>query len=229
VLHAVLNGWDNPFEGPDAEQEPEMEEGMDPSMLQDFDPIAGLEDCPLCNDSDEGPTALNLRGDATCKSCDGFGKLGVVDHIKGLSGMDKERAVKWVMKNFDSLNLDPSMFESFDPRAEQSREEEAYNELMDAYGQGGEEALAQEIGISIEELDQEMSEYARDHSLHMDDDRDEVIQGYIEQLVDNADWKDHGEYDHEPEDAEMEEAIDGTVDKAIEEAMLELRKLAGIS
>jgi len=222
VLHAVMNDWESPFD------EPEMEEGMDPSMLQDFDPIAGLEDCPLCNDSDEGPTALNIRGDATCKGCNGFGKLGVVDHIKGLSGMDKERAVKWVIKNFDSLNLDPSMFESFDPRAEQSREEEAYNELMDAYGQGGEEALAQEIGMSIEELDQEMSEYARDHSLHMDDDRDEVIQGYIEQLVDNADWKDHGEYDYEPEDAEMEEAIDGTVDKAIEEAMLELRKLAGI-
>jgi hypothetical protein len=32
-----------------------------------------------------------------------------------------------------------------------------------------------------------MSEYAREHSLHMDDDRDDVVQGYIEELVDNMD------------------------------------------
>ena len=36
-----------------------------------------------------------------------------------------------------------------------------------------------------------------DHNLHMGDDRDEVVQGYIEQVVDNADWKDHGEMDHD--------------------------------
>ena len=143
--------------------------------------------------------------------------------------MDKERAVKWVMKNFDSLDLDPSMFESFDHNAEQSREEEAYNELMDAYGQGGEEAYAKACGLSLEELDQEIDEICRDKRLHPDDDRDECIQIHAEETVDNADWKDHGEYDFEPEDADMEEAIDGTVDKAIEEAMLELKKLAGVS
>ncbi len=115
--------------------------------------------------------------------------------------------------------------ESFDVDAEQSREEEAYNELMDAYAQGGEEAYAQACGLSMEELDQEMSEIGRDLNLHMDDDRDEILQRHAEDTVDNADWKDHGEYDHEPE---MEEALDGTVDKAIEEAMFELRKLAGI-
>jgi len=87
--------------------------------------------------------------------------------------------------------------ESFDPRAEQSREEEAYQELVSAYDKGGEEGLCKAIGCSMEELDQEMSEFARDHSLHMDDDRDEIIHGYIEQLVDNADWKDHGEMDHD--------------------------------
>ena len=59
----------------------------------------------------------------------------------------------------------------------------------------------------MEELDQEMSEYARDHNLHMDDDRDEVIHGYIEDLVDNADWKDHGEQDFDPADMEMEEGV----------------------
>ena len=32
----------------------------------------------------------------------------------------------------------------------------------------------------------------QEHGLHMDDDRDTVIQGYIEQLIDNADHKDMG-------------------------------------
>ena len=106
--------------------------------------------------------------------------------------------------------------ESFDPSAEQSREEEAYNELVDAYDKGGEEALCKEIGCSMEELDQEMSEWARDHNLHMDDDRDEIIHGYIEDLVDDADWKDHGEQDYDPEDMEMMDGIE------------DLKKLAGI-
>ena len=85
--------------------------------------------------------------------------------------------------------------ESFDPRAEQSREEEAYQELVSAYDKGGEEGLCKAIGCSLEELDQEMSEYARDHSLHMDDDRDEIIMDIFQQLVDNVDWKDLGEQD----------------------------------
>ena len=101
---------------------------------------------------------------------------------------------------------EPAELESFDPRAEQSREDQAYEELTDVYAKGGEEALAKELTLSMEELDQEMSEYARDHNLHMDDDRDEVIHGYIEDLVDNADWKDHGEMDYD-EDMEMEEGV----------------------
>ena len=113
--------------------------------------------------------------------------------------------------------------ESFDPQAEQSREEEAYQELVSAYDQGGEEGLCKAIGCSMEELDQEMSEWARDHNLHMDDDRDEIIHGYIEDLVDNADWKDHGGYDYDPADMEME-----SIDKQIAEYN-ELRKLSGLS
>lgn len=106
--------------------------------------------------------------------------------------------------------------ESFDPRAEQSREDQAYDELVDAYDKGGEDGLCKAIGCSSKELDDEMSEYARDHNLHMDDDRDEIIHGYIEQLVDNADWKDHGEQDFDPADMEMEEDLD------------RMRELAGI-
>ena len=50
----------------------------------------------------------------------------------------------------------------------------------------------------------------------MDDDRDEIIQRYIEHLVDNADWKDHGEQDFDPADMEMGEELD------------RMRELAGI-
>ena len=98
------------------------------------------------------------------------------------------------------------------PFGEPSREEEQYNTLITAY-ENGEEDLAEVLGLSMQELDQEMTEFAMDHNLHMDDDRDEVAQGYIEQVCDNADYKDHGE----PEMAQ--EHID---------ALEELKKMAGL-
>lgn len=118
---------------------------------------------------------------------------------------DKEEPMKKAVKDKKKKE------ESFDASAEQSREEEAYNKLVDAYDKGGEDGLCKAIGCTHEELDQEMTEYAMDHNLHMDDDRDEIIHGYIEQLVDNADWKDHGEMDHD-----MAEELD------------RMRELAGI-
>ena len=118
--------------------------------------------------------------------------------------------------------------ESFDPRAEQSREDQAYDELYSAYDRGGEEELCKEIGCTMEELDDEMSEIAREKGLHMDDDRDEILQIYIEDLVDNADWKDHGGMDYDPEDLDVEEAMTDTSSKALDSAMDELRKLAGL-
>ena len=123
---------------------------------------------------------------------------------------DKEEPMKKAVKDKKKKE------ESFDPRAEQSREEEAYQELVSAYDKGGEEELCKAIGCSMKELDQEMTEFAMDHSLHMDDDRDEIIHGYIEQLVDNADWKDHGEQDFDRADMEMGEELD------------RMRELAGI-
>ena len=123
---------------------------------------------------------------------------------------DKEEPMKKAVKDKKKKE------ESFDHRAEQSREEEAWDELMDALQKGGEEAYAKACGLSMEELDDEMSEIARERNLHMDDDRDEIIQAHAEETVDNADWKDHGEMDHDHEDAEMMDSIE------------ELRKLAGL-
>ena len=85
--------------------------------------------------------------------------------------------------------LEPVM-ESFDPAMEPSREDEMYDELLTAYEQG-EQQLAKAMGISEQELDQEMTEFAMDHGLHMDDDRDEVVHGYIEQVVADADHKEY--------------------------------------
>ena len=111
---------------------------------------------------------------------------------------------------------EPEMEESFDVRGEQSREDEAYEELMRAYDQGGEEAYAKAVGLSMEDLDDEMSDIAREKGLHMDDDRDEILQMHAEETVDNADWKDHGEMDYDPQDMDMGEDIQ------------KLKKLAGI-
>ena len=86
------------------------------------------------------------------------------------------------------------------PFGEPSQREEQYNTLITAY-ENGEEELAEVLGLSMQELDQEMTEFAMEHGLHMDDDRDEVVQGYIEQVVDNADYKDHGEYESIEENA----------------------------
>jgi len=77
--------------------------------------------------------------------------------------------------------------ESFDPAMEPSRQAELADELMTAYEKGGEEELAKAMGLSIEELDQEINEYGMEHGLHADDDRDDIIQGVIEQMIDNMD------------------------------------------
>ena len=70
---------------------------------------------------------------------------------------------------------------------EPSKKDVMADEFMTAYEKGGEEGLAKAMGLSIEELDQEINEYGMDHGLHSDDDRDEIVQGVIEQMIDNMD------------------------------------------
>ena len=95
---------------------------------------------------------------------------------------DIEQQAMDAMKNGD-IEFD----ESFDPQSEPSTKELELDKLNDVYEKGGEAGLAKEIGLSPQELDREMSEYGMEHGLHMDDDRDDIIQGYIEELVDNMD------------------------------------------
>lgn len=53
--------------------------------------------------------------------------------------------------------------------------ERKYNELNAAFEKGGEEALAQAMGISVQQLDHAIAEAGYDYGMHADDDRDEII------------------------------------------------------
>ena len=110
------------------------------------------------------------------------------------------------------------------PFGEPSQQDMAYEQLINTYEQGGEEALAKEMGMTPEQLSDEIEECARENGLPADDDRDECIQIYIEDVVNNAD------YEMQYESIEqVEDAIEETADNALVKAMAELRNLAGIN
>ena len=75
--------------------------------------------------------------------------------------------------------------ESFDPMSEPTDSEEKFENAMAAYDSHGEEGLAKALGMSIEEFDQELNEYGMEHGLHADDDRDTIIHGMVEQMIDD--------------------------------------------
>lgn len=129
------------------------------------------------------------------------------------------------------------------PFGEPSQQQMMVDQLQSAYDKGGEEALAKEMGLSIEELNQEIQEFGMEHGLHADDDRDEIIQGVIELTVDNADIKDHGEYESIEEascgccgndpcdcapDCEGCKGMDESV-HILDQALADLKKLAGLN
>jgi len=119
------------------------------------------------------------EGDGTehhCPVCDGSGCEACDD-----TGISKE------------FRRDDWYDESFDPSMEPGREEVAYDEAMNALDKGGEDALAKHLGMSIEEFDQEINQWCAEHGKHADDDRDDAIQGVVNELISNADWKDHYE------------------------------------
>ena len=76
--------------------------------------------------------------------------------------------------------------ESFDPTSEPTDSEEKFENAMAAYDAHGEEGLAKALGMSLDEFDQELNEYGMMHGLHADDDRDTIIHGMVEQMIDDA-------------------------------------------
>ena len=145
----------------------------------------------------EGGDCYHCDGkDEDCKHCNGSGYVQFDDDPQEPSQEEMDKHAK----------------KESAPFSEPSREEEQYNTLITAY-ENGEEDLAEVLGLSMQELDQEMTEFAMDHNLHMDDDRDEVAHGYIEDVCNNAEYKQH-------ESNEMaQEHID---------ALEELKKMAGL-
>ena len=77
--------------------------------------------------------------------------------------------------------------ESFDPAMEPTEESTMFDDAMEVHANEGEQALAQHLGMSEQEFDQELNEYCAERGLHADDDREEAIQGVVEVLLDNSD------------------------------------------
>ena len=217
-----------------AEYEKELEDSVD---LSDIKAEYGIEEQSA--DQDVGADAMNTFVKYRDEVEKNYGEDGLKYYYNVWQEVKRQRGAKAnageayrltvqkfsgqeLTKPLDMKTLEPA--ESFDPSAEQRREEEAYNELFSAYDKGGEEALAKELSMSIEELDNELSEFGIEHNLHADDDRDEIIQRYIEDTVDNADWKDHGEQDFDPADAEMESIQEGAVDHPAVKKLVALAK-----
>ena len=84
--------------------------------------------------------------------------------------------------------------ESFDPAMEPTEESTMFDDAMEVHANEGEQALAQHLGMSEQEFDQELNEYCALRGKHADDDREEAIEGVIEELADATDF-DEGDND----------------------------------
>jgi nicotinamide mononucleotide adenylyltransferase len=223
---------------PEFDNEPEPEIGDD-EMVPVFDPKEesvdlsdikseyGIEEVEEISEGGEcyHCDGTGSHGDKECKSCKGTGFVQFDDDPQEPSQEEMDKHAK----------------KESAPFGEPSEDEEMYDKLITAY-ENGEEDLAEVLGMSMEELDQEMTEFAMDHKLHMDDDRDEVVQGYIEDLVHNRDAKDYGSamYDDVQEEKEKNcgcgkdpcetyGKVEETADKAMQAAIQELKALAGLN
>ena len=103
-------------------------------------------------------------------------------------GKEHVKVKKGGLRNGDDMVSVHVADESFDPQSEPSDRDLAVEEMMDAYEKGGEKALAAYMHISEEELDQDINEWCAEHGKHPDDDRDEAIEGVVEELADMTEF-----------------------------------------
>ena len=103
-------------------------------------------------------------------------------------GKDNVKVKKGGLNNGDDMVSVQVADESFDPQSEPSDRDLAVEDMMNAYEKGGEKALAAYMHISEEELDQDINEWCAEHGKHPDDDRDEAIEGVVEELADMTEF-----------------------------------------
>ena len=151
----------------------------------------------------QGYTVHEVAGPKDC--WDGYKKDGTQ---KGTGKNKGKRVNKCVPEDaeleqgFDEM-MGQFTDESFDPSSEPSQRDLAVEDMMDVYEKGGEKALAAHIRISEEELDQDINEWCAEHGKHPDDDRDEAIEGVIEELADMTDFDEGNAYAHAVKKAKM--------------------------
>ena len=118
-------------------------------------------------------------------------------------GKDNVKVKKGGLNNGDDMVSVHVADESFDPQSEPSDRDLAVEDMMNAYEKGGEKALAAYMHISEEELDQDINEWCAEHGKHPDDDRDEAIEGVVEELANMTDFDEGNAYAHAVKKAKM--------------------------
>jgi len=145
---------------------PELE-SVQEAELNNLRKRAGLEekegdDCHICFGRGK-IDAHSEDGPSKCQKCKGTGK--------------------------EQWRPEPTKFkkatekESFDPRGEPTM----FDAAMEVYDDHGERGLSEYLGMSEQQFDQELNEWCAMHGKHADDDREEAIQGVVEEIIDNAD------------------------------------------
>jgi ssDNA-binding Zn-finger/Zn-ribbon topoisomerase 1/type III secretion system FlhB-like substrate exporter len=172
---------------------------------QNEEAVEEANDCPDCN----GNGWVADEPEKTCPKCDGEGiddgyfggtkadesleEGKMKEIIQDLKDMDKQEFCSTYPQHADEYedlckqyddDAQSEPVESFDPAMEPNEGDTMFDNAMDAYENKGEEGLAEYMGMSHREFDQELTEFCIEHGLHADDDRDMAIQGMIEMLID---------------------------------------------
>ena len=203
-----------------------MSEGGNASDLMMTDCESWIEQCDDAEECIKGLEDLKLSGD---DRDDEFANSVVDSYIEKIQdqGLEKTQAEILASAFSDedqgmeedsvpySKSTEKDLADKMQNAADQKKidKKDAYYDLLITAYENGEEELAEVLGLSMEELDQELTELSIDMGKHMDDDRDEIIQRYIEDKC----------------DIHKDESIEDTSNKALEAAMSELRTLAGLN
>mgnify|MGYP003640714747 FL=1 len=167
----------------------DMSEASVKHELQDnFDTLCQMKEEGASESQLEAASAKMTFGEQALEAC-----LSGADNPFGSDDHEPDFESQ-IEQGFDDMMGQFSQDESFDPNAEPSQRDQAVEDMLNTYEKGGEKALAAHIRISEEELDQDINEWCAEHGKHADDDREEAIEGVIEELADATDF-DEGDND----------------------------------